>query len=72
MDAVARWAPAAFSSLLRKVFLAKVGVEWAYVLAPQVVIGVLMVVYRVVPDGLKARAWFVFSGAAPKRARASA
>lgn len=81
MDALARWAPTTFFifaahepllALLRKVLVAHFGVEWAYVLAPTVAVAMLMSLYRLVPQPLKDRVWFVFSGTASKDARVPA
>ncbi|MDD2727800.1 acyltransferase [Malikia sp.] len=81
LDALARWAPATFFifaahepllALLRKMLIARVGPEWAYVAAPTVVVVVLISLYKLVPEGLKARVWFVFSGAPRRQERASA
>lgn len=81
LDALARWAPATFFifaahdpllALLRKMLISRVGPEWTYVAAPTAVVLVLIGLYQLVPEGLKARAWFVFSGAPRRQERAPA
>lgn len=80
LDALARWAPATFFifaahepllALLRKILIAHVGPEWAYVGAPTVVLVVLISIFKLVPEGLKAQVWFAFSGT-PSRQRSHA
>ena len=77
MNAIARWAPATFFifaahepflALVRKMLAAKFGSEISYIISPTLVLASLLVFFMLIPQAVKVKMWFIFSGSPPKSA----